>query len=257
MGRPGRQHVLNEYLRNCPHAITVQLIGCGGTGSHMLTALARIHVSLVKLGRQGLWVEAIDPDKVSAANIGRQAFFEGDLDHYKSTVLISRINRAFGVSWAAFEKEYNPDDWESCNIIITCVDDPGLRYRMEQKVDYLKRTNLNDVTKPLYWLDIGNDKYTGQVVLGTMRLPAFDKQIDSKRKLLRATEMWDYSKIKVKDSGPSCSTLESLGKQDLFINSFMANYAGTMLWQLLFKHEIEYHGVFVNLETLTTNPILV
>ena len=251
-----KTHRVNEYLIGCPHLITVTVVGCGGTGSQVLTALARIHMALVKTGRQGLYVEAYDNDKVSEANIGRQAFFPGDLGYGKATVLISRINRSFGLQWKAFDKNFDLRADGSANIIITCVDNVYTRKKMEEDIDYAKRQwSGTDPMKFLYWMDLGNSKNTGQVILGTVILPLFDKKVESKRKLLRATEMYDYSTMKDTDSGPSCSTIEALEKQDLFINTFMANYAGTILWQLLYNHTIEYRGVFVNLSNLTTNPI--
>ena len=46
------------------HPVTVNLIGAGGTGSQVLTCLARLDVTLRALGHPGLSVTLYDPDIV-------------------------------------------------------------------------------------------------------------------------------------------------------------------------------------------------
>lgn len=74
-----RMHFTDNYLLNPPHPITVNLIGSGGTGSQVLTCLARLDVTLRALRHPGLHVTLYDPDTVSASNIGRQLFGASDL----------------------------------------------------------------------------------------------------------------------------------------------------------------------------------
>src|ERR1700753_2921679 len=94
-------HIPDNYLINPPNPITVNLIGAGGTGSQMLTALARINHALLNLNHPGLMVTVFDDDKVSEANLGRQLFAETEIGFYKSVVLVNRINVFFGTSWKA------------------------------------------------------------------------------------------------------------------------------------------------------------
>ena len=42
-------HYTDQYLINPRHPITVNLVGCGGTGSQVLTKLALLHSTLRKL----------------------------------------------------------------------------------------------------------------------------------------------------------------------------------------------------------------
>lgn len=65
-------HYTEAYIRHPQHRVTVDVIGCGGTGSHILTGLARINMALAGLEHPGLQVRAWDPDEVSEHNIGRQ-----------------------------------------------------------------------------------------------------------------------------------------------------------------------------------------
>ena len=69
-----RVHYTDSYLMSPQHPVTVNLIGAGGTGSQVLTCLARLDTALRGLGHPGLFVTLYDPDTVTEANIGRQLF---------------------------------------------------------------------------------------------------------------------------------------------------------------------------------------
>mgnify|MGYP006977836843 CR=1 FL=1 len=45
-----RVHYIDNYLINPQHPVTVNLIGAGGTGSQVLTCLARLDTALRGLG---------------------------------------------------------------------------------------------------------------------------------------------------------------------------------------------------------------
>ena len=45
-----RVHYIDNYLIDPQHPVTVNLIGAGGTGSQVLTCLARLDVTLRALG---------------------------------------------------------------------------------------------------------------------------------------------------------------------------------------------------------------
>ena len=62
-----RIHYIDNYLINPQHPVTVNLIGAGGTGSQVLTGLARLDVTLRALGHPGLFVTLYDPDIVTEA----------------------------------------------------------------------------------------------------------------------------------------------------------------------------------------------
>jgi hypothetical protein len=71
------------------------------------------------------------------------------------------------------------------------------------------------------------------------------------------TEMVKFSKIKDDDSGPSCSLAEALEKQDLFINSTLAQLGCDILWKMFRHGMIEHQGLYLNLNTMKVNPIMV
>ena len=72
-------HFTDKYLLSPYHSVTVLVAGAGGTGSQVITNLARMSVALQALGHPGLHLTAFDPDTVTEANIGRQLFSETEL----------------------------------------------------------------------------------------------------------------------------------------------------------------------------------
>lgn len=57
------------------------------------------------------------------------------------------------------------------------------------------------------------------------------------------------------DDTPSCSTMEALEKQDLFINDTLVTSALSLLWRLLRHGKITHHGSFVDLKTGSVRPL--
>lgn len=258
-------HYTHEYFLNPQHPVTVKVIGCGGTGSQMLQAMARINVSLIALGHPGLLVQAWDDDRVTEANLGRQLFSKADLDQYKSKILIERINRFYGFNWQAFPLKYGEQEIKDDmfgNLFITCVDNVasrevvyGIKIKIKNKNSIRNREPFNI---PVYWLDLGNNQKSGQLVLGTfasMKQPKGTK--GTVKELPTILDLFPDMKKFDKPGLPSCSLAEALGKQDLFINSIMAQYGAQLIWKMFRDLRIEYHGLFVNLDTLVTNPIKV
>ncbi len=75
--------------------------------------------------------------------------------------------------------------------------------------------------------------------------------------LPKITDMPGYGDTKDEDSGPSCSLADALERQDLFINSALAQLGCNLLWKLFRYGKLEHRGLYLDLETLTANPIQV
>lgn len=251
-----RLHYTAPYILNPTHQLTVALVGIGGTGSQVLSALARIDCALQSLGHPGLHVTAYDPDIVTEANVGRQLFSPSDIGLNKANVLITRINRFFGNDWEAVPEKLNLNASHN-NITISCVDTIKSRFEIAK---VLSRKSGYDHRHFYYWLDFGNTTNSGQVVLGSLEKidqPKGDDKIYTVSELKKVTDLFDLTQINEKDSGPSCSLVEALQKQDLFINSSLSQLGCSLLWKLISTGSIDYHGLYLNLETMKVNPIKV
>lgn len=145
-------HFTDRYLLNPRHPVTVFVIGAGGTGSQVITNLARVSMALQALGHPGLHVTVFDPDMVSQANIGRQLFSETELGLNKAVSLVTRINRFFGYAWTAEPQCFpirNFSENSTANIIITCTD--NIRSRLELWKFLKKHAKKTSVTiRPPY-----------------------------------------------------------------------------------------------------------
>lgn len=242
-------HRIHEDLLTDP--VTVDLAGCGGSGSQMLTGLARMHLALLAVGHPGLRVTAYDPDCVTEANVGRQLFYPNDVGVNKAFALIQRLNLCFGLHWYANPNPY-PDDAQDPDLLITCVDTAKARRVIGKE--------LNSA----YWLDLGNDTTAGQVILGEPKKQSFHRRPDETvqlkpdqpHRLPTVLEVFpELNNPKFKESNtPSCGLAEALNKQDLFINQAVVTFALNLLWRL-FRHGLEYHGGFINLTTGVTRPL--
>lgn len=259
-------HYLAEYLRNPTHPISVQLVGVGGTGSNVLRGLAYMHQSMLGLGSMGLSVSVFDDDLVSDINVKRQLFYEADIGLNKASVLVSRYNRSFGTKWNAYPVQYQNSAYrnEFCNILLTCVDTGQARMDIWNTIKNQSFNGMEPYDKRFYWMDFGNSKDTGQIILGswytTQPLPVDKPEIvEHVCRLKNICEL--YPEIATYDNmeeqGPSCSTQQALNRQDLFINPIIADLGLSMLWQFLKYFNTPFQGIFYNGKTFNTNPLTI
>lgn len=166
---------------------------------------------------------------VTEANLARQCFCPDDIGQNKAAVLAQRMRAFYGIP-----VYYHNCAWrgEACRggVLVGCVDSLVVRRKFAKAAD-------------TYWLDMGNDTHTGQVVLGGHGLPNL---FDVYPHLKRARD---------KKSVPSCSMAESLSRQDLFINSTLATHSAALLWQLMSKGGINHHGYVVNMSEGLVLPL--
>jgi PRTRC genetic system ThiF family protein len=230
--------------------VNIVLLGAGGTGGEVLYALARTHKTLLALGHPGgLHVTLLDGDHVSIANIGRQRFAECDIGHSKAHVLIQRLNLFFGFDWDAIHAYWSPDEWRaphwnSADLIISCVDRAKVRVA-------LARAGRHFPT--LLWMDFGNGAHLGQCVLGHFGHPAEPSQ-------LHLPNVFDLNpELATLDDTdtPSCSAVEALHQQDLFVNPLLAEAGVAILWKLLRHGGTDSHGVLIDARVPSVDPLLI
>jgi PRTRC genetic system ThiF family protein len=244
--------------------VNVDLVGCGGNGSQMLTELAKMHRGMLALGHPGgLRVTAYDPDTVSEANVGRQNFSESDIGHFKAVALVHRLNCYYGLEWEAKPERYvgqrNTYEPEITHIVIGCVDTAKARREIHRAV-----TDRRCVT-PIYWLDLGNGEHDGQVILGQPVAYRTDRHGEPHKPDAPANAARLRTVVEVlpdlldesipEDDAPSCSLAEALESQDLFVNRMASTLAMNLLWRLFRHGQIEQHGSFFNLADGRVNPL--
>ena len=258
-------HFTENSLINPTNPVTVNLIGAGGTGSQVLTALARMNHALTELNHAGLSVRLWDDDVITEANLGRQLFAESELGFYKSVALINRVNRFFGTNWKAETQKFEKDDLGKLQsnmkseIYISCVDSVKSRFDIAEILNELKMDKSYYRNQCEYWMDFGNSQFTGQVLLstiGNIKQPNSKKYETVENLPFITEEFGELLKIsETEDDTPSCSLAEALEKQDLFINSVLAQMGSSLLWSLFRNGLIENRGFFLNLKNFQSQPI--
>ena len=287
-------HLTNPNLYN-KQCISVGLIGCGGTGSQILTGLGQMHASLQAMNEQGgfhckgLQVTVYDPDTVSQFNIGRQLFYANDVGLNKASCLVNRVNMAYSTRWDAVPASFldvgKPGN-KDFDIVISCTDTAKSRRDLH---NYFWEKARYDV--PNYWLDCANLATVGQVVLGQVgnakedtwlatgkfdpnkarwkgqfrtQIPdkdgSYNRYVFKEDKQIRlpcVTELFpdlmspDFDETEE----PSCSMVDALKKQSLFVNRMVSAYGLDILWQLIREGSVDNQGCYFNLRTRTTQPI--
>lgn len=145
--------------------ISIIIVGCGATGSHLITLLSQLAISEKKIDE----IILIDGDIVESKNYRNQKFTSKDLGMNKAEVLSSRYNK-LGIK-VSFIDEYLVNKELVVNLIKNSLND----FILIGCVDNNKaRIVLNDVfydscINSLVYIDTGNgegDERTGQTVVG-------------------------------------------------------------------------------------------
>ena len=106
-----------------------------------------------------------------------------------------------------------------------------------------------------------NSRHTGQVLLSTIgdiQQPKSER-FETIANLLFVTEEFGelLKQSETEDDTPSCSLVEALEKQDLYINSTLTQMGCSLLWSLFRNGLTEYRGFFLNLKDFRSQPIKV
>jgi len=247
-------HDIHPDLLNPRHPIPILLAGCGGTGSQVLTGLARIDHALKAMSDfPGFHLVAVDPDTVSESNVGRQLFSPADVGRNKASALVERVNRFFGLGWDALPMtverlaaEGHITPVKQPKILITCVDTGAARKRIAPLVG-----------GALYWLDLGNSATTAQAVLGTPQKIAQASR-EAVAKLPTILDLYpDLERYDDADQTPSCSMRQALLRQDLFVNQFAATAGLDLIWKMFRAPRLTIHGCFLDTGTLSSRPLFI
>jgi molybdopterin/thiamine biosynthesis adenylyltransferase len=130
------------------------LVGCGGTGSALASAVARLMRLLAENGKQAR-ATFIDPDYVEPKNISRQQFCDAEIDKPKALVLAARCSMAWGVEITGVVKPFDPamaqsPDYSEIKIILGCIDNGAARQAIAES---LTRANSFRQVPRTWWLD--------------------------------------------------------------------------------------------------------
>lgn len=158
----------------CPYEATIVLVGCGGTGAFLADALCRLLI-----GRAARLL-LVDLDRVEPHNLLRQAFDRRAVGRFKAEVLAARLARRYGREIGYAVLPYDPavhagfvDGAPSAlHLLVGAVDNAAARRAMAATFDARPwHAGYGRVPQPCWWLDAGNARNSGQVLLGNAARP--------------------------------------------------------------------------------------
>lgn len=239
--------------------VTIALIGCGGTGSHIAQSLARLAAHTGN-SRSELRIILIDGDVVETKNVGRQLFAPSDVGKNKAQALASRFSSLFGLAIEAVPEMATVDRLaalggitrkhggknSSLGILIGAVDSAIGRKSLAGALRAQSCWQL--------WIDSGNHEQSGQVCLGT------ETEAD---KLKGAIKLGICAKLPApsliypelliaaeRRAREDCAAAMEDNVQSLMVNQMMASIVSQYLSRLIIERRITTFQTTVDLGTL-------
>lgn len=223
--------------------VTFLLVGAGGTGGFLIGAISRLMKAIEATTNKTTSCTVIDPDIVEAKNIPRQNFQPGDIGLPKAEVLAARYALAIGCNIGAINQHFTIEmakaHWHTLVIVIGCVDNAAARQTIAES---LGRGNGTYYLPDTWWLDCGNHKTSGQVLLGSSSCFKFEKAFDNLANpnfcknlpspALIHPELLQPLPEEIAQTPLSCAELIAGNQQSLFVNQHVAAIASEYLLAL-------------------------
>lgn len=251
-------------------SISLALVGCGGTGSWLAPTVVRTARLLTEKFNKTVRVVFVDPDSVEPKNCYRQNFAEFEVGLNKAETLARRYGLAWGMDVVALprpfdvnlDKHLNEDrrTYYGLSVVIGCVDNARAR---SQILSYV--SEQVPFGSAHWWLDCGNDRHSGQVLLGGFNNKdnkAFFPAPGYCSRLPLPTEqhpdlLVEQPAENPMEAGLSCADLALRGAQGLAVNQQVAAIAGSYLLQMLVYGSLTHFQTYVDQisGTMRSTPI--
>lgn len=214
------------------------IVGLGGTGGYVIRDLSRFAYSVLRRDEEyDLKIVCVDPDEVEEKNLLRQNFMPNDLGKNKAEVMAAKHARAFGLEISSLGDLMTRSTLESITsqfhdyvpVIIGCVDNNKARREIDK---FVSKTR-----KACYWIDSGNERTTGQVVMGSSNgIPTVTKLFP---------EVLEESADSVSEI--SCAERLMQDEQNIFVNISAATHVLNMCRKIVLNETGPVHGVKFNI----------
>lgn len=235
-------------------AVRLVMVGCGGTGSWLAPSIARIARVLNEGGTETSAL-FFDPDCIEGKNIPRQNFCDAELGHPKAQTLAARYSLAWGVEIGAvtdhFKAEMIGSRWNRLTVVIGCVDNAAARQEMAKTLN----ANSGDSPPRNWWLDCGNQRESGQVLLGSTNNPralraafpldGFCQHLPSP--VLQCPDLLEPQPEELSHQNLSCAELALANTQGLIVNQRVAAEAADYLARLLIHQNLRRFATWFDL----------
>lgn len=256
--------------------LEVILVGCGGTGSWLAPSLARLARVILDAGAgKRVKLGFVDPDTVEAVNVPRQNFCAAEIGSNKARALALRYGGAWGVQIGAMPDRLDPSSvslpvGETLQVLVGCVDNAEARLSI---ADLLKlhngRASSGDAPATTatiattWWLDCGNSRDCGQVLLGCASSAAELRAAFEPDTICRALPSPAVQRPELLVALPeertehnlSCAEQAAANAQSLMVNQNIAAIAADYMLRLLVVGDLKKFATYVDLPSGTCKSL--
>lgn len=264
-----------------PDRVAILLVGVGGTGSFAAHILAQLAAWAATAGID-LRLYFIDPDTVEEKNLVRQNFCRAELGAPKAFSLAWRYTAAFGVTITPVVERFKPamlDRYKprssthgTLMIVVGAVDNVCARRDIAEAITQRLRSEWSYQTgrDKLWWLDSGNERVHGQVLIGnslepepllspfgfctSLPLPHLQEPSLLADRVRPLRQAQDGRPV---EENLSCAELSAQAEQSAMINRLMATWIGVYLYRLLQSRDLDLMATFINQHTGVTRSIAI
>ena len=254
--------------------VKIYLVGAGGTGSYAAHHVARLAFELKESGKAVDFI-IVDPDKVERNNIPRSNFCAAEIGRFKAQTLAERLSAAWGLEIGYinekldYERHVKPshDSSRQMTVFVGCVDNYLARGEIHRSLEAAERYITNEAPNT-WWIDGGNGKFSGQVLIGSSVKKCFAEDYFTTRaicKKLPAPSLVHPELLESEKQIPprrdtaerrlSCPELVRLGEQSLNVNSRVAVEISEMLTQFLLMNNLRRFAAYFDLESGTSRAL--
>ena len=224
-------------ISNPQYVPNVIVVGCGGTGGFVAEGLARMLSPRINL-------VLIDMDVVEERNLNRQSFTMADVGLFKSEALAKRLagkyQRPVQYSMLPVGAATLPS-----GIVVGCLDNgPG------------RQAIADHLNKFQWWVDSGNDRNYGQVLIGNSRVeelrPAFIGSLCTKLPLPIIQQPALLAQV---PRQRSCTEAVAMDDQSPTINQAMAALVLEVVRRII-EGTCPWEALYLDLEAGTLAPTM-
>ena len=257
--------VTREHLRT-----QIIVAGCGGIGAYVVQHVGRLMCTIYD-DQKGVNLTLVDPDVVEEKNLGRQLFCEAEVGEPKAVALARRYGQAWGLNTSAYVGEFDEKlilrDVVDLVVLVGCVDNARARATLHEALGNNPERTTPHTLPTIWWLDCGNLKDTGRVLLGSayayeqMR-GAFARPNPESKRFTHCMSLpspaLQYPSLLIPEPGEtqhsalstqhlSCAELQAANLQSLNINAGIAVQAADMLTRFVVTQDLKRYQCAVNL----------
>ncbi|MGH9948624.1 MAG: ThiF family adenylyltransferase [Pyrinomonadaceae bacterium] len=248
------------------------VVGAGGTGSFAIPAIARLICELKQMQNKPVELLIVDPDAVESGNIPRSNFCAAEIGRLKAQTLAERITMAWGIEAAFSCEKFDPEkhlktsssDYRTLTVLVGCVDNHLARKDIHSAINGFRGYSAPEAPS-VWWIDGGNGKSSGQVLLGSdtkhtkpgqhFTGTSICKSLPAPSVIHPDLLQADKPSFSKSSERLSCADRIRLGEQSLNINQRVAVEMAEMLTAMFLTRSLKRFATYFELETGTSRSL--